>query len=54
MMLHTDASVHEYLDGRVSIRYGPHVVAQYAPDEVPPQAPRRRGSPRLPVGKAAA
>ena len=46
--------VHEHLDGRVSIRYGPHVVAQYGPDTLPPQAPKRRGSPRLPVGKAAA
>jgi transposase len=46
--------VHEHLDGRVSIRYGPHVVAQYAPDELPPQVPKRRGSPRLPVGKVAA
>ena len=46
--------VHEHLDGRVSIRYGPHLVAQYAPDQLPPQAPQRRGTPRLPVGKAAA
>jgi hypothetical protein len=46
--------VHEHLDGRMSIRYGPHVVAQYAPDELPPQVPKRRGSPRLPVGKVAA
>ena len=46
--------VHEHLDGRVSIRYGPHVMAQYASDVLPPQAPKRRGSPRLPVGRAAA
>src|SRR5947209_2512816 len=46
--------VHEHLDGRVSIRYGPHVIAQYADDELPPQAPRRRGTPRLPMGWAAA
>ena len=45
--------VHEHLDGRVSIRYGPHLVAQLAADELPPQAPKRRGSPRLPVGQAA-
>ena len=31
--------VHEHLDGRVSIRYGPHLIAQYAPDQLPPQAP---------------
>ena len=46
--------VHQHLDGRLSIRYGPHVVAQYAADQLPPQAPRRRGTPRLPIGKAAA
>lgn len=46
--------VHQHLDGRMSIRYGPHLVAQYAFDQLPPQAPRRRGTPRLPVGKAAA
>jgi transposase len=46
--------VHEHLDGRVSIRYGPNLVAQFAADELPPQAPKRRGTPRLPVGKAAA
>jgi len=38
--------VHEHLDGRVSIRYGPHVIAQYARSELPVQAPRRRGAPR--------
>jgi transposase len=46
--------VHEHLDGRMSIRYGPHLVAEYASDRLPPQAPRRRGTPRLPTGKAAA
>jgi hypothetical protein len=46
--------VHEHLDGRVSIRYGPHVIAQYAQHELPPQAPKRRGTPRLPIGRAAA
>lgn len=40
--------VHEHLDGRVSIRYGPHAIAQYAPDELPARIPRRRGTPRLP------
>lgn len=38
--------VHEHLDGGVSIRYGPHVIAQYARSELPLQAPRRRGTPR--------
>lgn len=38
--------VHEHLDGQVSIRYGPHLVAHYTQQELPPQAPRRRGTPR--------
>lgn len=46
--------VHEHLDGRMSIRYGPHLIALYAPEQLPPQAPKRRGTPRLPMGKAAA
>jgi transposase len=45
--------VHEHLDGRMSIRYGPHVIAHYASDELPPQSPKRRGTPRLPTGRAA-
>jgi lipocalin len=28
--------VHEHLDGHVSIRYGPHVIAQYASNQLPP------------------
>ena len=46
--------VHEHLDGRVSIRYGPHVVAQYASDQLPPPAPKRRGTARLPIAREAA
>lgn len=38
--------VHEHLDGRVSIRYGPHVIAQYEQDQLPAPAPRKRGTPR--------
>jgi transposase InsO family protein len=45
--------VPEHLDGRLSIRYGPHVIAQYAADQLPPQAAKRRGTPRLPTGPAA-
>jgi hypothetical protein len=45
--------IHEHLDGRMSIRYGPNLIAQYAPDQLPAQAPRRRGTPRPPVGKVA-
>jgi transposase len=46
--------VHQHLDGRMSIRYGPHLIAQHSAEQLPPQAPRRRGTPRLPAGKAAA
>lgn len=46
--------VHEHLDGRVSIRYGPHLIAEYAAGQIPPPSPRRRGTPRPPFGKAAA
>lgn len=47
-------TVHEHLDGRVSIRYGPHLVAEYADNQLPPQAPRKRGTPRPGgIGKAA-
>lgn len=46
--------VHEHLDGRMSIRYGPHVIAQYASGELPPQAAKRRGTPRPSTGRAAA
>ena len=46
--------VHEHLDRRMSIRYGPHLIAQFSPDELPRQAPKRRGTPRLPTGRRAA
>ena len=46
--------VHEHLDGRVSIRFGPNLIAQYNRDELPPAAPKRRGKPRLPIGREAA
>src|SRR6478752_568341 len=45
--------VHEHLDGSMSIRYGQHLIAQYAADQLPPQAAKRRGTPRLPSGRAA-
>jgi transposase len=47
-------TVHEHLDERISIRYGPHVIAQFASDRLPPQAPKRRGTPRLPIAREAA
>ena len=40
--------VHEHLDGRVSIRYGAHVIAEVAAGKLPPQAPRRKGKARPP------
>ncbi len=43
--------IHEHLDGRISIRYGGNLIAQYAPDELPVAAPSRRGTPRLPAAK---
>jgi len=46
--------VHEHLDGRMSIRYGPHLIAQFSQDELPTRAPKRRGTPRLPTGRRAA
>ena len=47
-------TVHEHLDGRMSIRYGPHVIAQYAAVGLPPQAPRKRGTARPPNGRCVA
>jgi transposase len=46
-------TVYEHLDGRISIKYGPHLVAEYPADSLPAQAPRRRGKPRLPGSRAA-
>ena len=45
--------VHEHLDGSVTIHYGPHRIASFAPGQGPQPAPRRRGTPRLPYPKAA-
>jgi transposase len=46
-------AVHEHLDGRVTIHYGPHRIAEFALSQIPQPAPRRRGTPRLPYPKAA-
>jgi transposase len=46
-------AVHEQLDGSVTIHYGPHRIAEFAPEQIPPQAPRRPGKPRLPYPRAA-
>ena len=45
--------VHEHLDGSVTIHYGPHRIAEFAAGQIPPQAPKRSGTPRLPYPKAA-
>lgn len=37
-------TIHEHLDGRVSIRYGPHVVARYEAPEAAVAAAKHRGS----------
>ena len=47
-------TVHEHLDGRMSIRYGPHVIAQYAAASLPAQVPRKRGTARPPDGRRTA
>lgn len=39
--------IHEHLDGRVSIRYGPHVIAEYASDGLPLPAARRKHTAKL-------
>ena len=36
-------TIHEHLDGRVSIRYGPHVVGRYENDGTPVKRGERRG-----------
>jgi transposase len=46
-------SVHEHLDGSVTIHYGPHTIVALEPEQVPKQSPPRRGTPRLPYRKAA-
>jgi transposase len=46
-------SVHEHLDGSVTIHYGPHTIVALEPGQIPTQAPPRRGTPRLPYPKAA-
>jgi transposase len=38
--------VQELIDGSVVVRYGPHEVARYPANELPPQRPKRRGTPR--------
>jgi len=46
--------VHEHLDGRVSVRYGPHVIAEYAGDGLPLPSARRKHTVKLPGRVAAA
>jgi transposase len=44
-------TVHEHLDGRVSIRYGPHLIAVWQADQVPLPTPKPARPARLPVAK---
>jgi hypothetical protein len=46
-------TVHEHLDGRVSIRYGPQLIAEYAGDGLSLASPRRKHTARLPRRAAA-
>jgi transposase len=39
--------VHEHLDGRVSIRFGPHVLAEYTGNGLPLPSPRRKHTAKL-------
>jgi transposase len=39
--------VHEHLDGRVSIRFGPHVLAEYTVNGLPLPSPRRKHRAKL-------
>jgi transposase len=41
--------VHEHLDGRVSIRYGPHLIGLWPADQLPLQAPKPPRPARLPT-----
>ena len=41
--------VYEFLDGTIVIRYGPHQVARFAPDQLPQPRPQRKRSAR-PLG----
>ncbi len=45
--------VHEHLDGRVSIRFGPHVIAEYTGNGLPLPSPRRKHTAKL-AGQVAA
>ena len=42
-------TVHEHLDGRVSIRYGPHPIGSWPADQLPLQGPKPSRPARLPT-----
>jgi hypothetical protein len=44
-------TVHEHLDGRVSIRYGPHLVGVWPADQLPLQTPKPARPARWPVAR---
>jgi transposase len=48
-------TVHEFLDGSMAIRFGPHQVARFDPQALPSPLPKKRKSPRpLGHGRSAA
>jgi transposase len=44
-------TIHEHLDGRVSIRYGPHLIGLWQADQLPLQTPKPSRAVRLPTLK---
>jgi len=40
--------VHEFLDGTIAVRFGPHQVARFAPGSLPAAAPKKPRGPRVP------
>jgi hypothetical protein len=43
-------TVHEFLNGEIAIRFGPHEVARFAPEQLPEPQPHRKKRPR-PLGR---
>ena len=39
--------VHELMDGSIAVRFGPHEVSRYRPQELPAAAPRKKQGPRV-------
>jgi transposase len=41
--------VHEFMDGSVAVRFGPHEVARFCAQDLPPAAAKKKQSPRVPA-----